>query len=302
MPIITFKNDAIIEENDLNLSLLDIALKHDIPLMHVCGGNARCSTCRIIIQEGIENTLPKNPIEQKLAEKKGFENNIRLACQTYIKGNITARRLVIDDHDVALAKNQHQNDVGREKQLAVLFSDIRGFTHFSEKHLPYDVIHVLNRYFQAMGEAVLVHQGHIDKYIGDGLMALFGVTENNPTTNCLNAVSCALQMLQSLDKVNQYLQQNFDERFEIGIGIHFGEVVLGNIGHRDNVQFTAIGDTVNIASRIEEETKRVNTPILVSENLYAQIKHQIRIGKTLNTKLKGKSGEYKLYEVQGLTS
>ncbi len=296
MPRINFLNDAVIEETDLTLSLLEIALKHNIPHMHICGGKARCSTCRIIIKQGLENILPRNEIEQQIAEKKGMEDNIRLACQSRIKGSVTIRRLVMDNIDADLAMNQ-QGKAGREQSLAILFSDIRGFTDFSERHLPYDVIHILNRYFQEMGAAVLEHHGYIDKYIGDGLMALFGVDKYNASTNCFNAISAAFQMIQSLDKVNRYLKQNFDESFEIGIGIHFGSVVLGNIGHRDKVQYTAIGDAVNIASRIEQQTKHANTPILVSETMYLQIKDQIRTGKILNTTLKGKKGLFKLYEI-----
>ena len=299
MPRIDFQNDTIIEEDDLTLSLLEIALKHGIPHMHICGGKARCSTCRIIIEQGLENILPRNELEQKLAQKKGMEESIRLACQTRIKGPVTLRRLVIDDLDADLAINQ-QGKAGREQKIAILFSDIRGFTDFSERHLPYDVNHILNRYFQEMGAAVLEHHGYIDKYIGDGLMALFGVNECNALTNCINAVSAAFQMIQSLDKVNRYLKQNFDESFEVGIGIHYGSVVLGNIGHRDKVQYTAIGDSVNVASRIEEQTKYASTSILISESMYVQIKDQVRAGKILNTELKGKKGIFKLYEIHGV--
>jgi adenylate cyclase len=298
MPKINFQNDAIIEEDDLTLSILEIALKHGIPHMHICGGNARCSTCRIVIKQGLENILPRNEIEQRLAEKKGMDDCIRLACQTHIKGAVTLRRLVIDDLDADITRHQ-QDNVGREQPLAILFSDIRGFTDFSERHLPYDVIHILNRYFQEMGAAVLDHHGYIDKYIGDGLMALFGVNNCDASINCFNAISAAFQMIKSLEKVNRYLKQNFDESFEIGIGIHFGNVVLGNIGHREKVQLTAIGDTVNIASRIEKETKQTNTSILVSESMYFQIKEKVRAGKILNTKLKGKKGSFQLYEIEG---
>ncbi len=204
----------------------------------------------------------------------------------------------MDDLDANLARDK-QEKAGREQPLAILFSDIRGFTDFSDRHLPYDVIHILNRYFQEMGTAVLDHHGYIDKYIGDGLLALFGVDECNASTNCINAISAAFQMIQSLDTVNQYLKKNFDESFEIGIGINYGSVALGNIGHRDKIQFTAIGDTVNAASRIEEQTKHASTPILISEALYTLIKDRVRIGKILNTKLKGKKEVFQLYEIHG---
>ncbi len=296
MPRIVFQNDAIIEEEDLTLSLLEMALKHGIPHMHTCGGKARCSTCRLIIQQGLENIVPRNDLEQKLAEKKGMEDCIRLACQTRIKGPITLRRLVIDDLDADLARDQ-QEKAGREQPIAILFSDIRGFTNFAERHLPYDVIHILNRYFQEMGTVILKHQGYIDKYMGDGLMALFGVNENNASTNCINAISTAFQMISSLDKANRYLQENFNESFEIGIGINFGNVVLGNIGHHKKIQYTAIGDTVNVASRIEGETKHTNTTILISETTYIYLKDKVRVGKILRTNLKGKKETFNLYEI-----
>jgi len=301
MAKITFENEMEIEEDDLSLSLLEISLKHNIPHMHVCGGHARCSTCRVIICQGLENMLPKNRAEQALADKKGLEENIRLACQARLKGPVSLRRLVLDHQDADLAMtDEQQESTGREQAVAILFSDIRGFTRFSERHLSYDIIHILNRYFQEMGEVVLANHGYIDKYMGDGLMALFGVDEQQPSDNCMHAITAAMQMQQALKRVNCYLQQNFDESFEIGIGVHFGEVVLGNIGHRGKAQFTAIGDAVNVASRIEGETKMIDSPVLVSECMYAHIKNRVRIGQILKTQLKGKSGDYLLYEVLAL--
>jgi len=300
MAKITFEHDTAVEEDELGLSLLDIALKHRIPHMHVCGGHARCSTCRVIVCEGADNVLPRNVEEQALADKKGLEDNIRLACQARVKGAVTVRRLVLDDRDVDLVMQGEQQTTGWEQGVAILFSDIRGFTRFSERHLSYDIIHILNRYFQEMGEVVLANAGYIDKYMGDGMMALFGVDEQDSTTNCMHAVTAALQMTGALERVNAYLKANFDEQFEIGIGVHFGEVVLGNIGHQGKAQFTAIGDAVNVASRIEGETKQIDSPVLVSECMYAHIKGQVQIGQTLKTQLKGKSGDYQLYEVLGL--
>lgn len=300
MTTITFQNDAVIEEDDLNLSLLEIALKHGIPHMHVCGGQGKCSTCRIIIQKGADNFLPKNQVEQNLSKIKGLDEHIRLACQTRIKGPVALRRLVLDDQDLSFATLQHQMMPGRELKLAILFSDIRGFTLFSERHLPYDVIHVLNRYFNEMGKVIFRHQGFIDRYNGDSIMALFGINDRNPNKNCMNAISSAIEMKQSLTKFNRYLQQNFNETVEIGIGIHFGEVVLGEIGHQSKTQLTAIGDAVNIASRIEEKTKSANSSILISESMYKQINDRVCIGKTLKTTLKGKSGFFQLYELHSL--
>ena len=294
---IIYENETTIKEEDLNLTLLEMSLKHGISHTHVCGGNARCSTCRVIILKNLDNVLPRNPAEIRLAQTKGFECNIRLACQSKIKGPLKLRRLVLDDHDVNLAGKSSQT-TGREVQLAVLFSDLRNFTAFSENQLPYDVIHFLNRYFYSMGNSILKHQGHIDKYMGDGIMALFGLHENDPSAICLNAVKTALKMIKNLDSLNQYANRYSENKFKMGIGIHFGEMIIGDLGHPEKTQFTAIGDAVNTANRIESVTKSTQTFILISENVYCHIKDKIQTGQVIETELKGKQGLHKLYEVK----
>ena len=188
---------------------------------------------------------------------------------------------------------------GHEARIAILFSDICNFTPFSEAQLPYDVVHILNRYFHAMGEAVLQNEGYIDKYVGDGLMALFGLGNEGPAEACWGAVSAGLQMLESLDALNLALKNNFGVEFGMRIGIHFGEVVVGAMGHPRKSQFTAIGDTVNLASRIEAACKGTGARLLISEAVHAHLRDRLQTGIEVTTELKGKSGTYKLYEVLG---
>jgi adenylate cyclase len=249
------------------------------------------------VLDGLENCSPRNALEQRLATKKGFEDNIRLACQTRITGDVTLRRLTLDDFDADLAVIGQVQSAAREAKLAILFSDIRDFTVFSESRLPYDTIHLLNRYFYLMGNAILQNEGFIDKYMGDGIMALFGINSSDGQRTCQNAVNAALQMLQELDTLNVYLKRNFDVEFKIGIGIHYGEVVLGELGHPDRRSVTVIGDSVNTASRIESATKTCGAPILVSESVKAQLGGQLEVGRSFDQQLKGKSGSHKLYEV-----
>ncbi len=300
MTEINFIEDKIVTEEDLNLSLLQIALKNEIPHVHACGGHARCSTCRVIVLKNLENLLPRNDAESKLAATKGFEDNIRLACQTRVRGNVNLRRLVIDKEDIEIAISEKGETTGREAKIAILFSDIRGFTTFSEKALPYDAIHILNRYFNRMGIAILENNGYIDKYIGDGLMALFGLKETDSRVVCLNAVRAALQMIDSLKEMNRYLKTHFDLEFQIGIGIHYGNAILGELGHPGKRQFTAIGDSVNMASRIESTTKKAGAPFLISNDLYEIVKPCVNRGRIFETKLKGKTGIYRLYEILSL--
>lgn len=282
-------------------SLLDALLRNQIPHKHVCGGKARCSTCRVLITNGIQNLEPRNELETILTQKKGFSADIRLACQTKIKDDISIRRLVLDETDAELARLGDVNSIGQEKEIAVLFSDIRGFTTFAEKSLPYDVIHILNRYFLRVGDAIFKNSGYIDKYIGDGIMALFG-TEVPASREeiCRSAISSALDMIEALKELNVYLLKNFHVSFSIGIGIHYGVAIIGNLGHPEKIQKTAIGDTVNFASRIEQATKDSETTFLISEPIYQILKDEIELGKRIQTEIKGKSGVYTLLEVLDL--
>ncbi len=296
---INFLEDKIVEDIDSSKTILQISLQNEIPMMYACGGNARCSTCRVIILEGLENIEPRNEAEAELASKKNLEDNIRLSCQTKISGDIKLRRLVIDEEDIEIAVS-HNGVTGREEKIAVMFTDIRGFTSFSEKALPYDVIHILNRYFQKMGKTVLANSGYIDKYIGDGLMALFGVGNTNAFEVCQTATKAAVTMIEELHSLNLYLQKHFSIQFQIGIGLHFGSVILGEIGHPEKKQFTAIGDNVNFASRIESTTKKAGAEILASDVFYEIIKNSVSKERIFETNIKGKTGKYRLYEIKKL--
>lgn len=302
MPKIFYEEDNIlVEEEDTSLTFLEISKKHNIPHIHECGGEGRCSTCRIIVLEDSKNISDRNELEEELARSKGFECDIRLACQTKPTGDVKIRRLVIDTEDIEIAIAEKSSTSGKYSRVAILFSDIRNFTRFSEETLPYDVIHLLNRYYKQMGQAVLDHNGYIDKYIGDGLMAIFGMDgKESPETVCLNALLAAEQMKQKLIEFNQYSKTHFNVEFKIGIGIHYGYAIVGEIGHTQKKQLTAIGDSVNFASRIESKTKKAETDLLASEEFYKIVSSRVQRGRIFKTKLKGKTGEYLLYEILNL--
>jgi adenylate cyclase len=283
-------------------TLLNAALAGGVPHMHVCGGLARCSTCRVIVIEGHENIDPPNAREQALAARLNLPRGVRIACQATVHGPVRVRRLVLDDEDTQMLRRQGPADalmpIGEEIPVAVLFADIRGFTPFAETLLPYDVIHLLNRYFEAMGRIIAAHGGFINNTMGDGLMALFGV-DGQPAAP-LRAVRAALAMLDGVANLQPYLVSAYGRGFDIGIGIHCGEAVVGPLGAADGKRVTAIGDTVNLASRIESVTKDAGARVLVSETVWQAVQDEAIPGRTARTRLKGKTGEYTLYEVVGL--
>ncbi len=300
MPIVEFDRERTVEVDDPDLTLLEIAREAGIPHASACGGNGRCSTCRVMILEHPEHLDPRNAVETRLARAKGFGDNIRLACQTTITGDVKLRRLVIDEEDLQLAQDGTPQTTGKDRQLAILFSDIRNFTPFAESHLPYDVIHILGRYFRKVGEPIIHHGGYIDKYMGDGIMAIFGLERATAAEACLDAVAAGLGMQESLHELNAYISKQFDTTFRMGIGVHVGSVIIGEMGHPQKMQFTAIGDTVNIASRIESATKQLGVGLLVSAEVRALLGDAARYGLSELVNLKGKSGEHLLSEVVGL--
>ncbi|TGK34894.1 adenylate cyclase [Leptospira gomenensis] len=300
MILVNFENEKEISlpESSAPKSLLQISLENSIPHTHACGGNARCSTCRVLVLENPSHLSAPEQKEKELSQKKGFPESVRLACQAKVQGDVRVRRIVLDDEDYNLTIAGSAEVSGEEKDIAILFSDIRDFTSFSESHLPYDVIHILNRYFYKMGDIVLKHGGTIDKYIGDGLMALFGTEGGSAEEVCISALRAAKEMELELYSLNEYLKSHFHITFRIGVGVHYGTCILGQLGHPANMSYTAIGDSVNMASRIESKTKKAGATVLVSESLYTPIRDRVTKGRVFSAKLKGKTGEYKLYEIK----
>ena len=282
-------------------TILEATLKAKINHTHVCGGNARCSTCRVYVTDGLNNCLPRNEKEKLLAAKLGFPQNIRLACQTNISGDITIRRPVVDKLDVEIISKQFQDasgtKLGKEKDLAILFTDIENYTQFAEAFPAYDVVHVLNRYYQKMNEIIVQHKGIISDVAGDGILALFGVVEDskNPVLDAINTVR---EMQAALVEFNKYLNQMYDRSFGIRAGINFGKVIVGNFDTGMMRKIAAIGDTVNLASRIETANKDFGTQLLISQSAYEQIQGSVESKKMHRTRLKGKSGAYALYDVK----
>jgi adenylate cyclase len=286
-------------------SILAAALRAGIPLTCVCGGHARCSTCRVLILEGVEHCAARTKEEHALAERLAFGPGIRLACQTRLTGDCKLRRLVLDDEDVQLT-NQIERSGGasaavtgaaaQERRVVILFADIRDFTGFAEALPPYDVIHLLNRYFHEMSATIERHGGSINNCVGDGLMALFDAQADDDAP--VRAVAAALEMLHlSRTRIAPYVQMLYGKSIQIGIGAHLGEVVLGAVGVGTRRHITAIGDAVNLASRIEGANKNFGTQFLISQELYQCVQPRFEMRAYNPIPLRGKTGHCTLYEV-----
>jgi len=281
-------------------TLLDISLANRIPHLRECGGNGRCTTCRVRIMEGLAHVSPRTAIEEKVAESRKWDETTRLACQTYVTGDVTLQRLIRTSAEVSgLQIETVLSETGEERQLAVLFCDMRQFTPFAERHLAHDVVHVLNRFFSALGEPVLLNNGVIYQYVGDELTALFGVGGGDQTEICTAAVRAGLGMLDAIERLNNELSSEFGMEIAVGVGIHFGPTIVGRVGHPSHQQFAVVGDTVNVASRIQEMNKTLATKLLISEDVFAHLPPGVlSVGKTEVAALKGKRERLTLFEAR----
>lgn len=248
-------------------TILEISRTFGIPHMSVCGGRARCSTCRTLIVEGQENCTAPTEAEKVLLARLNADPGVRLACQCRVRGDVEVRPLIQSRSRIAAPRNVDPLGWGVEREIAVLFLDIRGFSRISEKSLPYDVVFILNSLFGEVGAEIEAANGYIDKFMGDGLMALFGLT-STPEEASRDAIRAALAAQHATAQASRILTQHLSEPLRVGIGIHTGDAVIGRIGKTSDQttpsRLTAIGDTVNIAARLEAATKELAAKIVIS--------------------------------------
>ncbi|MBF0155664.1 MAG: adenylate/guanylate cyclase domain-containing protein [Magnetococcales bacterium] len=245
-------------------TVLETVLGAHIAHASVCGGRGRCSVCRVRVGKGGEHLPPPTWAESQVLGRIAAPEEVRLACQLRPERDLEVFPLLPPSATAADGYAGSGKGDGREIELVVLFADLRGFTRFSEEKLPFDVVFVLNRYFNTMGKAIAEAGGHLDKFIGDGVMALFGV-DSGPEAGAREAIVAARLMVSGLDALNRGLAEALAEPLRMGIGIHGGEAIVGEMGYESVRHLTALGDTVNIASRLEGLTKELGVEVVISD-------------------------------------
>ncbi|MEO8134054.1 MAG: adenylate/guanylate cyclase domain-containing protein [Betaproteobacteria bacterium] len=250
-------------------SILEASRLLRIPHASVCGGRGRCSTCRVRVRGKPEALPPPATDEAAVLRRVGAPPNVRLACQLRPRGDIEAVPLLPPFVHPREGFRRSGNLLGSEQEIAILFADLRAFTRLAETKLPYDVVFLLNRYFAAMGQAIEEAGGRVDKFIGDGIMALFGI-EEGAAAGCRHALEAARLMSLRLEDLNSALKHEIDAPLRIGIGIHVGPVIVGEMGYGPATQLTAVGDAVNTASRLEALSKELACELVVSADVAAK--------------------------------
>jgi len=221
---------------------------------------------------------------QEMAE---LQKNTRAAFARYVPADVMDE---IIDNSLKMTKQSES------RNITVLFSDMRNFTAISEHSSAQDVVDFLNSYFAVMGNIIVGEGGHVDKFIGDAIMALFGAFQNQENT-MIEAVSAAIKMIAAIENLDISKLSFPKGNLEMGIGINSGLCVMGNIGFQNKMDYTVIGDAVNIASRLEGASKIYHHPLIVSENVYSEIKDKLLCRKVDNVRVMGKEEHISIYAV-----
>jgi adenylate cyclase len=251
------------------LTILETSLRYNVPHASVCGGKARCSTCRVRVISDRTALPPPSGRESFVLARVGASANpaIRLACQLRPKADIAVIPVLPANVGADFVRNRHRINIGEEHYVVSMFIDMRGSTKLAETRLPFDTVFLINRFLEAASLAVVDTGGQLNQFVGDGLLALFGL-DTDPATACRQAVRAAALVASNVEYLNHEFASELEQPIQFGIGIHGGEVIIGDVGFRDHTVFTALGDPVNVAARLQDMTKAHNCTVIISEEVY----------------------------------
>ena len=270
-------------------SLLEASHKAGRYHESVCGGRGRCTTCRVRVTSSLGELPKPNKIEQSVINRLNFDQSLRLACQLRPETDIEINPLIkLVNHDKQNLRFSNQENLsGIEKETVIMFCDLRGFTRLSDGKMPFDVVFILNKYFKLVTDAVEENKGRIDKFIGDGVMAIFD-KDTTISKNCKNALKGAAMITTYLNDLNDELSTEDIEPLRLGIGIHSGNAIIGKMGYGEASTDTAIGDTVNVASRLEQLTKDYSCQLMFSSTVAENAELDKTKLNSVKTKIRGK--------------
>ena len=251
------------------LTILETSMRYNVPHASVCGGKARCSTCRVRVISDRAALPPPTGRESFVLARVGASANpaIRLACQLRPKADVAVIPLLPANIGADFVRNRNRVHIGEEHYIVSMFIDMRGSTRLAETRLPFDTVFLINRFLEAASQAVVDSGGQPNQFVGDGLLALFGL-DCDPETACRQAIRAAAIVASNVEYMNHELASELQHPVQFGIGIHGGEVIIGDIGFRDHTVFTALGDPVNVAARLQDMTKAHNCSVIISEEVY----------------------------------
>lgn len=278
-------------------SVLEASRAAGIPHLSICGGRGRCSTCRVRVTEGLERQPPANEAERATLTRIRAPDNVRLACQLRPNHSLSISPILGADNVGVKVQPTEQEAAGRERRIAVLFCDLRDFTLLAQQQLPFDTVFLLNRYFETIGEAVEGSGGVIDKFIGDGALAIFGLN-NSIEEACAQALAATARIAKGVDVLNRNFMSELDKPLRIAMGMHAGPAIIGQIGYGKASALTAVGDTINAASRLEGFAKEYDAQLAVSADVVRYAGLAVDDRESYNISIRGRTGTLETLIVQ----
>jgi adenylate cyclase len=280
-------------------TVLEALRENGIPHASVCGGRARCTTCRILVTKGLDRLPEAAGLEAIALARIGATPGMRLACQIRPTADISVMPLLAADAGAAEGMVRGGLE-GREGLITVLFVDLRGSTPLGESKMPYDLLYILNQLFHEMIKALDATDGHYAQFTGDGLMALYGLNAKDPATGAADALRGAREMLARMDQLNSRLRGDLLQPLRIGIGIHFGEAIVGAMGPPGSQIISAIGETANACSRLEGLTKQYDCRVIVSRRAAETAGLDVRSHELHRASVKGLAQPVEFYALKML--
>jgi adenylate cyclase len=278
-------------------TVLETLRANGISHASVCGGRARCTTCRVLVTKGLEQLPAPGGLEAKALERIGATPGMRLACQIRPTADVAVLPLLAADASAADGAIRGGLE-GSERLITIVFVDLRGSTTLAEAKLPYDTLFILNQFFHEMTQALLATNGHYSQFTGDGLMALYGLYAADPKTGPADAVRGAREMLERLEQLNYRLRGDLREALRIGIGIHHSEAIVGAMGPPRSQVISAIGDAVNTCARLESLTKEYGCSVVISRQAAIAAGLNLTDHKMHEAPVKGRREPVQFYALQ----
>jgi adenylate cyclase len=249
------------------LSILEASLRFKVPHASVCGGRARCSTCRVrVVSDRTALPRPSRREAFVLNRVGAGDPSIRLACQLRPQTDVAVIPVLPPHIGADFVRSRRRINIGEERYVVSMFVDMRGSTKLSEERLPFDIVFLINRFVDAASQAVTDAGGQPNQFVGDGVLALFGLDVDRATA-CRQALRAAALVASNVAYLNHRFATEVRDPIQYGIGIHAGEVIVGDIGFRDHTIFTALGDAVNVAARLQDMTKTLECRAVISQEV-----------------------------------
>jgi adenylate cyclase len=278
-------------------SILEAIRDEGLPHASVCGGRARCTTCRVRVGEGLAHLPPPGRLEAQALERIEAPPNVRLACQCRPTRDVAVTPLLPPHAGPAYALEPRGGAQGREQPVVAMFVDLRDSTRLGEGRLPYDVVFLMNQFFAEMHAALRATGGYYAQFRGDGLLALYGL-DSPLDAACRAALAGAAQMQARIEKLSSSLAADLRAPLRIGIGIHAGVAIVGTLGPPAEPIYSAIGDMVNTAARLEDMTKAYACTLIVSEEVLRQAGADPGGAPQHTVRVRGRSERLAVYAVQ----